>query len=1833
MAIGNTDLGITLGARVDTSQAQKDIDAFTREDKSGNKRRKVVLDADIKLEKASEQFDKLINKTRQLDDTFKKISTSFALKLKGTFNGEDVEGLTKVTEKFKSDLGEIKERVTIFNEDGKYLTSSLQTIKSGIQEVSNTTTIAIEEVDNVTTKVTTLEKVIEDTDSIQHKIITTTKEWIDEQNRLHQEIKVTDENEKQLSATQKNVINDTKKVTKLMNEFADALARTQEPQTKKTKTSTFIDKDGNKIITEYVDSVATLRTEIKTYTDEVGNLITQTDVYNAKTSQLISTHQELTRNIHQSVEEDKKREQELANVIEKINQERLAQERLKKAITTTTTTHSKGKIQQFGNTIDTREYDALITKTIQVNEANEKVIKTTYEFTNAQGQLVRQTRTTDGYLNKIAEDTVEVSDGFNRTGESAEKANYGVKNLGWNLSDAISRLSNFYIASLPIRAVQTAITETIATVKDFDSALIEFRKVSDLAGESLTNYVDKLAEMGEVTGSTMQAMVEASTEFRKSGFSDEDSAKLASIAEKYRNIADEEISAGESASFIIAQMKAFNIEADQAEHIIDAVNEVANNFSVSSADLATNLGNMSAIMAINNVSMEEQIGMLTGVTEITRNASSASRGLVMISSRLTQVLDESSSTGKKLTAIYDKLGIALKDEDGQLRSHTEILGDLANKWNTLSENEQKYIALTSAGARQQQNFVALMKNWSQVAKATATAYDSMGSAQRENAKVMDSVAKKVEVLKSQFQQLVIGKGGLQDFAKSILDIGIAFLKFANTDTAKMIASLIALEATVIGLSKAWKSFQTLAKSNEIAQAINMLIKGELTLSQTTKALTREFIKNAAAWLTTPMGQATVVIAAMAAVGLAVDAYEKRLERATKKTQELAQKTEETKNELDDLKDQLKDVKDKLKEVNEAKLKITDPDQTKELENQTKELENQELVLKNQLALVEARYALEKKDEAEQAKKALETTKRSAYKMDENFDPTNYGSGAMPDYAQVKATEELELATEALKKNTEERNRNIRLAELEARQHGTDTEVYQTYQRNIANTNAEIEKAQKIGQENADTLNTLRSSLNAVGDEYSDDVAKIDASTEAFLNANNATTETKENIYGIKDAINEKNEAIDENVDELSEEEIAIQALAEAHNVAAEDLKAWAKELGISEEALVNYADALGVSVEKAYEFKTQLESWDEQIDLLQSSFDALSSAVEEYNSNQELSLDTVQALLQLDPQYLTCLEEENGQLSLNKDRIIDKVNALIEERKQIAINIAHERLRKVEIGESANAEVDHQSKVESNTDAIREETNALLANTRAYAAKIVAESNGSKKVAVDQIVSELNKELSMLNKIGDSYSSISSKSSKAGKSAKSAGKAATDAAKEAKKELEDLIKKYEQVIKYINKRYDREIKKIKDAKSEAVKAEEKKIKAVEKEKDHALDAIEKEIKALKKEQDARKKYWSDRIDALKKQNDALKDNLELQEKLDALEKAKNTRVKIYKEGQGFVYDVDQTAVAKAQKELDEYLSQKAYEDELERLEALKDAELDNYEKRLDALNEYKDSVQENYEKQIEQMNEYKDQLSEQYDAQIDKWEEYKEQFGDLVDQYEEQQNKLLFEQLMGIKDENSNWLTRLDNLAEFVRKYNELQMKLNTGDTSVTNTAKMKEGTGGGSGSSNRTSSISPTPTKTSNWVSDKGGSGTSSGNQGYSLNALSAARKRVLGYASGTPSVKSDEIAVVGENPNQEIVIGSKINNGELMNLGKGTGVVNADSSKTLAGMLNQVGQFGASGFGSGNGTLNNNINNDSLVVNGVTIQGANIKDPETFVNGLLNMKAEAIQRAYRHR
>lgn len=165
----------------------------------------------------------------------------------------------------------------------------------------------------------------------------------------------------------------------------------------------------------------------------------------------------------------------------------------------------------------------------------------------------------------------------------------------------------------------------------------------------------------------------------------------------FTNVADEEISAADSAGFIISQMKAFGIEAENAIHIIDSINAVSNNYAVSSGDLANSIGNMSAALAVGNNSFEESLALLASGTEVTRNANKVSRGLVSVQSRLNQIVDEGSDVGQKLTDWYKEHDIAIKDQDGQLRSLYDVLKDVAGIWPTLTKNEQAYYLNQQAG--------------------------------------------------------------------------------------------------------------------------------------------------------------------------------------------------------------------------------------------------------------------------------------------------------------------------------------------------------------------------------------------------------------------------------------------------------------------------------------------------------------------------------------------------------------------------------------------------------------------------------------------------------------------------------------------------------------------------------------------------------------------------------------------------------------------------------------------------------------------------------------------------------------------------------------------------------------------------------------------------------------------------------------------------------------------------------------------------------------------------------------------------------------------------------
>ena len=197
--------------------------------------------------------------------------------------------------------------------------------------------------------------------------------------------------------------------------------------------------------------------------------------------------------------------------------------------------------------------------------------------------------------------------------------NVKTKETQQGLEDIFVKMNKFNMVGQAIGFIYQAINNAAEAVVKLDSAVTEFRKVSDLSGESLEKYKNKLTEIGKTTARTGEEMLEAATIFKRSGYSEDDAAQLAQMATLYQNIADEEVSAADASSFIIASMKAFNIEASDSIDILDSINSIANNFAVSSSDLAVALPKVSATLAQAGNTMSESMALITAGAEIMPN--------------------------------------------------------------------------------------------------------------------------------------------------------------------------------------------------------------------------------------------------------------------------------------------------------------------------------------------------------------------------------------------------------------------------------------------------------------------------------------------------------------------------------------------------------------------------------------------------------------------------------------------------------------------------------------------------------------------------------------------------------------------------------------------------------------------------------------------------------------------------------------------------------------------------------------------------------------------------------------------------------------------------------------------------------------------------------------------------------------------------------------------------------------------------------------------------------------------------------------------------------------
>lgn len=183
----------------------------------------------------------------------------------------------------------------------------------------------------------------------------------------------------------------------------------------------------------------------------------------------------------------------------------------------------------------------------------------------------------------------------------------------------------------------------------------------------------------------------------------------------------------------------------------------------------------------------------------------------------------------KMQEDFSQIGVDITDANGQIRSTYDILTDVGAVWPSLTANQKAYYAELAAGKNQANIFIALMDNMKTAVAATATAYDSAGSAAEENAKKMDSIQGHLDKFRAAWEKFTTSFLDSQ-LVKNVIDIGTALVEFGTTDTGKAVLGLATL-------TLAFGKFKSVLSGLKEASGIGKMLSGLLGIGSVAKEAT------------------------------------------------------------------------------------------------------------------------------------------------------------------------------------------------------------------------------------------------------------------------------------------------------------------------------------------------------------------------------------------------------------------------------------------------------------------------------------------------------------------------------------------------------------------------------------------------------------------------------------------------------------------------------------------------------------------------------------------------------------------------------------------------------------------------------------------------------------------------------------------------------------------------------------------------------------------------------------------------------------------------------------
>lgn len=443
------------------------------------------------------------------------------------------------------------------------------------------------------------------------------------------------------------------------------------------------------------------------------------------------------------------------------------------------------------------------------------------ELQKLQKQLTM--RGANANVSDLTDEFLKLQIRIREAGEEGKKFWDVVKEKAWY--GAASQIGMAFGVNDIIRYGQNAIN----VVRELDTAYTEMRKVSDETEQSLKNYQKTTFDTADAVGTTAMQIQNSTADFMRLGEAMDDAAESARTANILFNVSEFD-NIEDATSSLISMQQAYK-DLDKIT-IVDKLNEVGNNYAISTDELASALQRSAATLSLMGNTIDEAASLVTTANATIQDADSVAAGLRTISLRLvgTSEAEEELSAmneevdafvkatnSKKQQIIKDYTAVAsnnyqgfdILDDNGNYKNTYEILLGIARVYREIQEQDKKLgtnhaTALIEelAGKNRSNIASAILQDPDQLEAVRKSSEEAFGSAEKELDKYLDSIDGRLQQLTNKAQELA-SVAIDDDLIKNGFTLATKFLDLVTNIVDKM--GLIPTLATGIGAALSLKN--------------------------------------------------------------------------------------------------------------------------------------------------------------------------------------------------------------------------------------------------------------------------------------------------------------------------------------------------------------------------------------------------------------------------------------------------------------------------------------------------------------------------------------------------------------------------------------------------------------------------------------------------------------------------------------------------------------------------------------------------------------------------------------------------------------------------------------------------------------------------------------------------------------------------------------------------------------------------------------------------------------------------------------------------------------------